>query len=57
MKKKADLGRPSSGSFEERETMDDDVLYNPPAKAEQSDEKNFSPSKSSDEEEEEDEVP
>lgn len=37
--------------------MDDDVLYKPPAKAEQSDEKNFSPSKSSDEEEEEDEVP
>lgn len=57
MKKKADLGRPSSGSFEGRESMDDDVLYKPPAKADQRDEKSFSPSKSSDEQEEEDEVP
>ncbi|XP_020891069.1 arginine/serine-rich protein PNISR isoform X3 [Arabidopsis lyrata subsp. lyrata] len=55
LKKKADLGRPSSGSFEGRESMDDDVLYKPPAKADQRDEKSFSPSKSSDGQEEEDE--
>ncbi|XP_023643129.1 arginine/serine-rich protein PNISR isoform X2 [Capsella rubella] len=55
LKKKADLGRPSSGSFEERESMDEDRHYKPPSKADQRDEKNFSLSKSSDEEEEEDE--
>ncbi|KAL1216466.1 hypothetical protein V5N11_008834 [Cardamine amara subsp. amara] len=53
LKKKADLGRPSSGSFEEREYIEDDLLYKPPMIADQRDEK--SPSKSSDEEEEEDE--
>lgn len=37
--------------------MDDDVLYKPPAKSDECDEKSFSPSKSSDEQEEEDEVP
>jgi hypothetical protein len=52
LKKKADLGRPSSGRFEERESMDDDVLYKPPTKADQPDKKSFSPSNSSDEEEE-----
>ncbi|CAH8337391.1 unnamed protein product [Eruca vesicaria subsp. sativa] len=52
---KPSLGKPSSGSFEEREPMDDDVLYKPPEKFEQRDDKRFSASKSSDEEEEEEE--
>ncbi|KFK41476.1 hypothetical protein AALP_AA2G135800 [Arabis alpina] len=54
LKNKATLGRPSSGSFEEKDSMDDDVVYNPPAKVDQHDDKSFSPSKSSDEEEDED---
>ncbi|XP_010415749.1 PREDICTED: uncharacterized protein LOC104701705 isoform X1 [Camelina sativa] len=54
LKKKADLGRPSSGSIEERESMDDDLLYKPPAKADQRDEKSFSPS--DEEEDDEDEM-
>lgn len=58
MKNKASLGRPSSGSYEERESLDDDVLYRPPEKVDQHDDKRYSPSRSSDEEEEEeDEVP
>ncbi|CAA7022396.1 unnamed protein product [Microthlaspi erraticum] len=55
LKKKASLGRPSSGSFEERESLDDDVLYKPPAEVDQHDDKRFSLSKLSDEEEEEEE--
>ncbi|XP_056851485.1 uncharacterized protein LOC108842944 isoform X2 [Raphanus sativus] len=46
-------GKPSSGSFEEREPMYDDVLYKPPERFDQRDDKRFSASKSSDEEEEE----
>ncbi|KAF8074356.1 hypothetical protein N665_1109s0011 [Sinapis alba] len=46
-------GKPSSGSFEEREPMDDDILYKPPEKFDQRDDKRFTASKSSDEEEEE----
>uniref|UniRef100_A0A1J3G1S9 Uncharacterized protein n=1 Tax=Noccaea caerulescens TaxID=107243 RepID=A0A1J3G1S9_NOCCA len=53
LKNKASLGRPSSGSYEERESLDDDVLYRPPEKVDQHDDKRYSPSKSSDEEEEE----
>ncbi|CAH2066600.1 unnamed protein product [Thlaspi arvense] len=52
LKNKGSLGRPSSGSFEERESMDDDVLYKPPVKPH---DKRFSSSKSSDDEEEEEE--
>ncbi|XP_013620797.1 PREDICTED: arginine/serine-rich protein PNISR [Brassica oleracea var. oleracea] len=52
---KPSQGKPSSGSFEEREAMDDDTLYKPPEKFDQREDKRFSASKSSDEEEEEDE--
>ncbi|XP_013691198.2 arginine/serine-rich protein PNISR isoform X2 [Brassica napus] len=48
-------GKPSSGSFEEREAMDDDILYKPTEKFDQRDNKRFSASKSSDEEEEDEE--
>ncbi|KAL0877793.1 hypothetical protein Bca101_027499 [Brassica carinata] len=46
-------GKPSSGSFEEREPMDDDTLYKPPEKFDQRDDKRFSASKSPDDEDEE----
>ncbi|XP_024004128.1 transcription elongation regulator 1 isoform X2 [Eutrema salsugineum] len=55
LKNKASLERPSSGSFEERDSMDDDVLYKPLAKVDQREDERLSPAKSSDEEEEEDE--
>ncbi|CAN8239225.1 unnamed protein product [Cochlearia groenlandica] len=51
LKNKVSLGRPSSVSFEERQSMEDDVLYEPPAKVDQREDRRFSPLKSSDEEE------